>query len=101
MNNKLKVNVEPYLQKFPHTQGKIPALEGPNVAITEVLAVATVRRPTGQMPRRTCSRRRSLQYLASINGKANLLGRSKEENAEVLQWSSLVNAELHPLAGAW
>ncbi|KAH9459508.1 hypothetical protein MJO29_010587 [Puccinia striiformis f. sp. tritici] len=65
---------EPYVAKFPHAQGKIPALEGAGVSITECVAIC--------------------HYLSSIANKANLLGSSKEEAAEVLQWMVYINSEL-------
>ncbi|EGG06047.1 uncharacterized protein MELLADRAFT_74919 [Melampsora larici-populina 98AG31] len=65
---------EAYFAKFPHSQGKIPALEGPGINITESVAIA--------------------HYLASINSKAKLLGQSKEQEAEVLQWSLFFSTEL-------
>lgn len=33
---------EHFFEKFPHSQGKIPALEGPGIAITETAAIAHV-----------------------------------------------------------
>jgi len=65
---------EPYVAKFPHAQGKVPALEGPAVSITECVAIC--------------------HYLSSIANKANLLGSSKEEAAQVLQWMVYINTEL-------
>ncbi|KAG0149904.1 hypothetical protein CROQUDRAFT_279056 [Cronartium quercuum f. sp. fusiforme G11] len=70
---------ESYFSKFPHSQGKIPALEGPSINITESVAIA--------------------HYLASLNSKANLLGRSKEQAAEVLQWALFFSGELLPAMG--
>ncbi|KAH9807103.1 hypothetical protein DFH28DRAFT_1101474 [Melampsora americana] len=63
-----------YWTKFPHSQGKIPALVAPEINITESYAIA--------------------HYLASINLKARLLGQSKEQEAEVLQWSLFFSSEL-------
>lgn len=67
---------EAHIAKFPHNQGKIPALEGPGIAITESVAIA--------------------HYLASISNQAKLLGSSKEEAAEVLQWMIFINNDLLP-----
>jgi glutathione S-transferase len=36
---------EPYVEKFPHAQGKIPALEGAGVSITECVAICHVSYP--------------------------------------------------------
>ncbi|POW00703.1 hypothetical protein PSTT_12980 [Puccinia striiformis] len=95
---------EPYVAKFPHAQGKIPALEGAGVSITECVAICHVRYPT--LPPTPISsniliksdiwdpRRHPQQYLSSIANKANLLGSSKEEAAEVLQWMVYINSEL-------
>ena len=36
------VNTATYMERFPLSQGKIPAIEGPNIKITETVAIATV-----------------------------------------------------------
>ncbi|PLW47068.1 hypothetical protein PCASD_03971 [Puccinia coronata f. sp. avenae] len=67
---------EPYVAKLPYAQGKIPALEGPGVTVTECVAIC--------------------HYISSIANKAKLLGSSKEESAQVLQWMVYINSELFP-----
>lgn len=62
------------IAKFPQGQGKIPTFEGNGIAITECVAIA--------------------HYICSISNKAKLLGSSKEETAEVLQWCLFINNEL-------
>jgi elongation factor 1-gamma len=36
------INKAAYMEQFPLSQGKIPALEGPDVKITETVAIAYV-----------------------------------------------------------
>lgn len=36
------VNTDTYIGEFPLSRGKVPALKGPNVKITEVIAISTV-----------------------------------------------------------
>lgn len=64
---------EEFLQKFPLAQGKVPVLEGPGVSIIKSVAIC--------------------HYLASISNRAKLLGSSKDDAAEVLQWMTFINFE--------
>ncbi|KAB8210960.1 glutathione S-transferase [Aspergillus parasiticus] len=76
------VNKAEYMARFPRSQGKIPALEGPNIKLTETLSIA--------------------MYLASIHGKAKLLGDgSPEQTAEIISWASWANQEFLPIAAQW
>ncbi|KAF8581884.1 glutathione-S-transferase theta, GST [Ramaria rubella] len=73
---------EEYMAKFPLSRGKIPGLEGPNVKLTETLAITT--------------------YLANLSNKAKLLGDgSKEQAAQVLSWMSWANQEFLPALAPW
>ncbi|BGP33640.1 hypothetical protein JCM10296v2_005444 [Rhodotorula toruloides] len=68
-----------YTAKFP--LGLVPALEKGDFKLTEALAIAT--------------------YLASQENKAGLLGKDKEDAADILRWSSWANADLLPSIAAW
>lgn len=39
------IGLDPHLSHFPLSRGKIPGLRGPGIAITEVIAITTVRSP--------------------------------------------------------
>ncbi|KAB2580549.1 Glutathione S-transferase psoE [Lasiodiplodia hormozganensis] len=71
---------EAYLAKFP--TGKVPALERPDgFVLYECIAVT--------------------YYLAKQNPSTTLLGKTLEEEATVLRWSSFANSELLPPIMAW
>ena len=36
------INKAAYVERFPLSQGKIPAIEGPGIKLTETIAIATV-----------------------------------------------------------
>ncbi|KAK4045926.1 hypothetical protein OIV83_006518, partial [Microbotryomycetes sp. JL201] len=65
--------------KFP--LGRIPAFENGEFLLTESVAIAS--------------------YVANINNKAGLLGKSKEEQALVLSWASWANMHLLAALAGW
>ncbi|KAK1142621.1 Cystathionine gamma-synthase [Aspergillus melleus] len=79
---RMYVNTDTYTSEFPLSRGKVPALKGPNVIITEVIAIST--------------------YLARIHNKANLLGDgSNEQAAEIMSWVSWANQEMLGTLASW
>lgn len=65
-----------------HPLGKIPAFVGANgFVLHEVIAIAV--------------------YFASQNEKTTLLGKTKEDYASILKWTSFSNSELISSLGAW
>ncbi|KAG6009343.1 hypothetical protein E4U21_002651 [Claviceps maximensis] len=70
------------MAKFPRSNGKIPALEAPNIELTETISIAL--------------------YLAKMNGPASLLGDgSLEHEADVVSWMSWANQELIGTLARW
>ncbi|KAG6017848.1 hypothetical protein E4U54_002490 [Claviceps lovelessii] len=70
------------MEKFPRSNGKIPALEAPDVKLTETISIAL--------------------YLAKIRGPTPLLGNgSLEQEAEVVSWMSWANQELLDTLARW
>ncbi|KAM0790017.1 hypothetical protein ACM66B_005346 [Microbotryomycetes sp. NB124-2] len=65
--------------KFP--LGRIPAFENGDFLLTESVAIAT--------------------YVAKINNKAGLLGKTKEDEALVLSWASWANMHLLAALSGW
>ncbi|EKV04229.1 glutathione-S-transferase theta, GST [Penicillium digitatum] len=79
---RMYVNTDTYTSEFPLSRGKVPALKGPNVKITEVIAIAN--------------------YLARVHNRAKLLGNgSNEQAAEVLSWVSWANQEMLGTLASW
>ncbi|OJJ33638.1 hypothetical protein ASPWEDRAFT_75570, partial [Aspergillus wentii DTO 134E9] len=69
-----------YLSKFP--TGKVPALERPDgYTVYECIAVSL--------------------YLAKQNPSTGLLGKTLEDEAKIIQWSSFANSELLPPIMGW
>ncbi|QMW30600.1 hypothetical protein G4B84_005981 [Aspergillus flavus NRRL3357] len=103
------VNKAEYMARFPRSQGKIPGLEGPNIKLTETLSIAMVSTHLTAFLRRLLVILAILticyvrdQYLASIHGKAKLLGDgSPEQTAEIISWASWANQEFLPTAAQW
>ncbi|KZF20955.1 hypothetical protein L228DRAFT_240672 [Xylona heveae TC161] len=76
------IGKDDYKSKFPLSAGKIPGLEGPDIQLTETLAIA--------------------MYLAKIANKSRLLGDgSIVQEAEVLMWMSWANQELLQTLARW
>ncbi|MBW0491359.1 hypothetical protein O181_031074 [Austropuccinia psidii MF-1] len=73
VNPLTKAGVEAYTAKFPHSQGKIPALEGPGISTNECIAIC---------------------YYLAFSNKSKLLGNCKEDAAQVLQWCLHINNDL-------
>jgi len=71
-----------YVAKFPLSQGKIPGIEGPDLRLTETIAIVT--------------------YLAKMFNRAGLLGDgSNEQEVQVLSWMSWANQELLQTLATW
>ncbi|GEM10078.1 elongation factor 1-gamma [Rhodotorula toruloides] len=68
-----------YIEKFP--LGLVPGLEHGELKLTESIAISS--------------------YLASLENKANLLGQTKEQAADVLRWASWANADLISTLVSW
>ncbi|KAI1324623.1 glutathione-S-transferase theta, GST [Xylariaceae sp. FL0255] len=76
------VNRDLLIEKFPMSAGKIPALEGPDIKLTETVAIAL--------------------YLAKTGEKRGLLGDgSVQEEALVMSWMSWSNQELLVILARW
>ncbi|KAI9925962.1 hypothetical protein ASPWEDRAFT_169822 [Aspergillus wentii DTO 134E9] len=79
---RMYVNTDEYISEFPLSRGKVPALKGPDVKITEVIAITT--------------------YLARIQNQAKLLGDgSHKQVAEVMSWVSWANQEMLGTLASW
>ncbi|KAF2623210.1 glutathione-S-transferase theta, GST [Macroventuria anomochaeta] len=77
------INKAAYMKLFPLSLGKIPALEGPDVSITETIAIA--------------------YYLSKLNHKSHLLGSAGtlSQEALVLSYVNFANQELLPILARW
>ncbi|KAG5927432.1 hypothetical protein E4U42_002267 [Claviceps africana] len=76
------INRQLLLDKFPRSNGKIPALEAPGIQLTETLSIVL--------------------YLARIGAPTCLLGNgSPEHEAEVVSWMSWANQELLDTLARW
>ncbi|KAK1139079.1 hypothetical protein N8T08_001325 [Aspergillus melleus] len=77
------INKTTYIERFPLSQGKIPALEGPGVKITETIAIC--------------------YYLSKLNPKHHLLGSAGTlvQESSVLQYASFANQELLQTLARW
>ncbi|KAI9039799.1 uncharacterized protein KD926_009016 [Aspergillus affinis] len=77
------INKATYIERFPLSQGKIPALEGPGVKITETIAIC--------------------YYLSKLNAKNHLLGSAGTlvQESAVLQYASFANQELLQTLARW
>lgn len=94
------VNTDTYTSEFPLSRGKVPALKGPNVKITEVIAIANVSYDQRLRSVRLDSQRN--KYLARVHNRAKLLGNgSNEQAAEVLSWVSWANQEMLGTLASW
>ncbi|KAH8658399.1 glutathione-S-transferase theta, GST [Xylariales sp. PMI_506] len=79
---RMEMNRDLLIREFPMSSGKIPALEGPGVKLTETLAISV--------------------YLAKMNPGTSLLGDgSPEEEAQVIAWMSWANQELLMTLAKW
>ncbi|TRX89236.1 hypothetical protein FHL15_009934 [Xylaria flabelliformis] len=76
------INRDILLERFPRSSGKIPALESPEVRLTETIAIAV--------------------YLVRVSGSDKLLGNgSPKQEAEVLSWASWANQEFLGTLAKW
>ncbi|KAH8707731.1 Glutathione S-transferase psoE [Beauveria bassiana] len=75
------LNRDALIEKFPRSRGKIPALEGDQVKLTEVPAIA--------------------YYLAKVKPGRLLGDGSLEQEAEVLSWVNWANQELLVIMSKW
>ncbi|KAK2016248.1 hypothetical protein LZ32DRAFT_689245 [Colletotrichum eremochloae] len=76
------INHNLLIDKFPRSCGKIPALDGPGVSLTEVMAIA--------------------HYVIKVAGPTTLLGDgSPGQEAEVISWMSWANQELLVTQAKW
>ncbi|KAF4629852.1 hypothetical protein G7Y89_g8286 [Cudoniella acicularis] len=77
------INKFAHMENFPLSQGKIPALEGPGIKITETIAIA--------------------HYLSKLNHKSHLLGSAGTLSQEslVLSYISWANQELLQTLSRW
>ncbi|KAB8245371.1 glutathione-S-transferase theta, GST [Aspergillus flavus] len=77
------INKTTYIERFPLSQGKIPALEGPVVKITETIAIC--------------------YYLSKLSPKHHLLGSAGTlvQESAVLQYASFANQELLQTLARW
>ncbi|KAM3499255.1 hypothetical protein MY10362_007479 [Beauveria mimosiformis] len=75
------LNRDALIEKFPRSRGKIPALEGDHVKLTEVPAIA--------------------YYLAKVKPGRLLGDGSLEQEAEVLSWVNWANQELLIIMSKW
>ncbi|KAK2028127.1 glutathione-S-transferase theta, GST [Colletotrichum zoysiae] len=76
------INRDLLIDKFPRSCGKIPALDGPGVSLTEVMAIA--------------------HYVTKVAGPTTLLGDgSPGQEAEVISWMSWANQELLVTLAKW
>ncbi|KAF2126174.1 glutathione-S-transferase theta, GST [Dothidotthia symphoricarpi CBS 119687] len=77
------INKAAYMKLFPLSQGKIPALKGPGVMITETIAIA--------------------YYLSKLNPKSHLLGSAGTlaQESLVLSYVSFANQEFLPTLARW
>ncbi|KGQ05114.1 Elongation factor 1-gamma 1 [Beauveria bassiana D1-5] len=75
------LNRDALMEKFPRSRGKIPALEGDQVKLTEVPAIA--------------------YYLAKVKPGRLLGDGSLEQEAEVLSWVNWANQELLIIMSKW
>ncbi|KAJ5088675.1 hypothetical protein N7456_012291 [Penicillium angulare] len=79
---RMYINTEDYLAEFPLSRTKVPALKGPDIQITEVIAIA--------------------MYISRIHNRANLLGDgSNKQMAEVISWVSWANQEMLSTLASW
>ncbi|OAA58199.1 Glutathione S-transferase, protein [Cordyceps fumosorosea ARSEF 2679] len=74
-------NRDALIEKFPRSLGKIPALEGDNLKLTEVPAIA--------------------HYLAKVKPGRLLGDGSLEQEAEVLSWVNWANQEMLIIMSKW
>ncbi|ATY61574.1 glutathione-S-transferase GST [Cordyceps militaris] len=75
------LNRDALIQKFPRSRGKIPALEGDNIKLTEVPAIA--------------------YFLAKAKAGSLLGDGSLEQEAEVLSWVNWANQEMLVIMSKW
>ncbi len=88
------------MEKFPRSLGKIPALEGDKIKLTEVPAIAHVRiTAEGILPRSTFLK--LAQYLAKVKPGRLLGDGSLEQEAEVMSWVNWANQEMLMIMSKW
>ncbi|KAF2753571.1 glutathione-S-transferase theta, GST [Pseudovirgaria hyperparasitica] len=76
------VNKAKYMERFPRSRGKIPALETADTRLTETIAIAV--------------------YLATLHNRSRLMGDgSPQETAEILSWANWANQEFLQIAAQW
>ncbi|OAA80333.1 Glutathione S-transferase, protein [Akanthomyces lecanii RCEF 1005] len=75
------LNRDALIEKFPRGRGKIPALEGENIKLTEVPAIA--------------------HYLAKVKPGRLLGNGSLEQEAEVMSWVNWANQEMLMIMSKW
>ncbi|KAF1823291.1 glutathione-S-transferase theta, GST [Dissoconium aciculare CBS 342.82] len=80
---RMGVNKTSYMERFPLSQGKIPAIQGPGIMLTETIAIC--------------------HYFAKIQPEAHLLGSSEslDQEALVLSFVSFANQELLQTLARW
>ncbi|KAM3565183.1 hypothetical protein ARSEF4850_001492 [Beauveria asiatica] len=96
------LNRDALIEKFPRSRGKIPALEGDKVKLTEVPAIAYVRDIQSSNNKILfISDSRGRQYLAKVKPGRLLGDGSLEQEAEVLSWVNWANQELLVIMSKW
>ncbi|RMD41934.1 hypothetical protein DV735_g3155, partial [Chaetothyriales sp. CBS 134920] len=76
------INRDSHIERFPLSQGKIPAIEGEDIKLQETIAIAV--------------------YFAKLHNKRKLLGDgSLKQEAQIISWVSWSNQELLVVLSRW
>lgn len=97
------INKASYMEAFPLSQGKIPAIEGNGVKITETIAICYVSALSNIYIPPSRHLLTVVQYLSRLNPKSHLLGSggTLAQEALVLQFVNFANQELLQTLARW